>query len=117
MASWDRVKVSTATTGTGTLTLGSAQLGFRSFADAGVPNGATVSYAIEDGTAWEVGRGTYATSGTTLTRVVSTSSNANAALSLTGNAKVFVTLASADVADLSLCSSAAIAAFESARTA
>lgn len=46
------------TPGTGAVTLGSASSGFQSFAD-GFPNRpCVVGYAIEDGTAWEVGKGT-----------------------------------------------------------
>ena len=87
----NRAKVSTATTGTGTITLGSAVSGFQTFAAAGVSNGATVSYAIEDGLDWEIGTGTYNSTGPTLTRTPSESSNAGAAINLSGNAQVYVT--------------------------
>lgn len=73
----DRVQEITATTGTGTLTLGGAVLGFQSFAAIG--NGNTTYYTIFDLTAgdWEVGIGTYTASGTTLSRdTVLSSSNA-----------------------------------------
>jgi hypothetical protein len=97
---WDRVRVACATTGTGTLTLGAAQTGFRSFVDANVPNGSIVTYAIEDGTAWEVGQGTYTVTGSLLTRVVQTSSSSNTAINLSGNSRVFITLSAQDITEL-----------------
>lgn len=93
----NRAKMGTATTGTGTITLGSAETGYQSFADAGVTNGQVVRYVIEDGSDWEIGSGTYTASGTTLSRTVSESSNADAALNLTGNAVVFITAAAGDI--------------------
>ena len=63
----DRVKETTTTSGTGTVTLAGAVSGFRSFADVG--DGNTCKYAIVDANnAWEVGEGTYTTIGTTLAR-------------------------------------------------
>lgn len=90
--------MTTATTGTGTLTLGSAVDGYQTFAAAGVTDAAVVSYAIEDGTAWEIGTGTYTASGTTLSRTVTESSNAGSAINLSGNAVVFVTARAEDLA-------------------
>lgn len=93
----NRAKVTTATTGTGTITLGSAVTGFQALADAGVTDGQTVRYVIEDGGNWEIGSGTYTASGTTLSRTVSESSNAGSAINLSGGAIVFLTAAAEDI--------------------
>jgi hypothetical protein len=93
----NRAKVATATTGTGTITLGAAEDSFQTFADAGVIDGNVVRYVIEDGaTAFEIGTGTYTASGTTLTRTVSESSNSDSAINLSGSATVFVGATAAD---------------------
>ena len=94
----NRAKMGTATTGTGSpITLGSAESGYQSFADAGVADGDTVRYVIEDGTAWEIGTGIYTASGTTLSRTVTESSNSDAAINLSGSAVVFVAATAADL--------------------
>lgn len=94
----NRAKMTTSSTGTGSpITLGSAVDGYQTFAAAGVANGDVVRYVIEDGDAWEIGTGTYTSTGTTLSRTVLESSNADAALNLTGSATVFVTAAAADI--------------------
>ena len=94
----NRAKMTTATTGTGTITLGSAVDGFQTFTAAGVADGDTVRYCIEDGTSsFELGSGVFTASGTTLTRVVSESSNSDNAISLSGDAIVFITAIAADI--------------------
>jgi hypothetical protein len=92
----NRAKMSTATTGTGTITLGTSESGYQSFADAGVVDGDVVRYVIEDGVNWEIGSGTYAATGTTLTRAVEDSSSGGTAINLSGTAVVFVTAVAAD---------------------
>lgn len=89
----DRVKETTTTTGTGTVTLAGAAAGFQSFAAVG--NGNQTFYAIVDAAtgAWEVGVGTYTSSGTTLSRTtVVSSSNAGSLVDFAAGSKdVFVT--------------------------
>jgi len=89
----DRVKETSTTAGTGTITLAGAVAGFQSFSAVG--NGNTTYYAIVDPTtgAWEVGLGTYTSSGTTLSRTtVLSSSNSGSLVDFAANSKdVFVT--------------------------
>lgn len=92
----NRAKVGTTTTGTGTITLGAASQGFQTFAGAGITNGQTVRYTIEDGQAWEIGSGTYSSTGPTLTRSLDESSTGSL-LNLSGSAIVFVTAAAEDI--------------------
>jgi hypothetical protein len=88
----DRVKETTTTTGTGTVTLVGASTGFRSFADIGNAN--TTYYCISGGSQFEVGIGTYTASGTTLSRdtVLSNSLGTTALINFSAGTKdVFVT--------------------------
>jgi hypothetical protein len=72
----DRISETTTTTGTGTLTLDGALSGFQPFSSIGNTN--TTYYCITAGAAWEVGLGTYSSSGNTLARTtVLSNSNGN----------------------------------------
>lgn len=91
-------RMTCATTGTGTLTLGVAVVNpsegrFNTFADAGIVDGDIISYGIEDTNGnRETGHGTYTASGTTLSRdVIESSTNGGAKIDLSGNAEVFIT--------------------------
>ncbi len=90
----DRVKETTTTTGTGAITLAGAATNFQTFASV-LSNADTTYYAIIDDTngAFEVGLGTFASSGTTLTRTtVLESSNSGSAVNLgSGTKQVFMT--------------------------
>jgi hypothetical protein len=88
----DRVRETSATTGTGTITLAGAVYGYQSFSAVGNAN--QTYYTIFDQTsgAWEVGIGTYTSSGTTLSRTtVLSSSNGGALVNFgVGTKDVFV---------------------------
>lgn len=84
----DRVKETTTTTGTGSVSLGGAAPGYRAFSAAFV-NADSVYYCIEGGAEWEVGIGTL-TSGTPWALVrtsVTSSSNAGAAVNFSAGTK------------------------------
>lgn len=91
----DRARMTVSAGGTGAITLGSAVTGFRTFAAAGMANADTFRYLIVDGTAWELGLGTYTSSGTSFTRVRSSSST-GADLDVTTAAEVSIIFAAAD---------------------
>jgi hypothetical protein len=88
----DRVRETSTTTGTGTLTLGGAVAGYQTFS-SGIGNGNTCYYAITLDSDWEVGLGTYTSAGATLSRdTILASSNANSAVNFgAGTKDVFVT--------------------------
>lgn len=83
----DRVQETTTTTGTGTLVLGGATTGCRTF-NAAFTNGTTVYYTIDDGVGnWEVGSGVIGTG--TLTRsTVLSSSNAGGLVTFAAGTKI-----------------------------
>lgn len=81
----DRVKETTTTTGTGTITLAGAATGYQSFSAIG--NGNTTYYTISGTTQWEVGIGTYTSSGTTLSRDTILASSTGSKLDLAAGSK------------------------------
>jgi hypothetical protein len=86
----DRVQETSTTTGTGTFTLAGAVSGFQSFSIVGTGN--TTYYAIVGGTQWEVGLGTYTSSGTILSRDTVLSSSTGSIIDFAAGTKsVFVT--------------------------
>jgi len=89
----DRVKETTTTIGTGTVTLLGASAGYQSFSAIGDTNTTYYTIAAQTGTEWEVGIGTYTASGTTLARTtVISSSNSGSLVNFTAGTKdVFVT--------------------------
>jgi hypothetical protein len=108
--------MTTATTGTGTITLGSAFPSYRTFAAAGVVNNDVVRYVIEEGNAWEIGNGTYTATGTLMSRSLLASSTGSL-LSLGGNAAVFVTATAEDFDELAPLASPALTGTPTAPTA
>jgi hypothetical protein len=90
----DFVEETTATTGTGTLSLAGATTGNRTFV-AGIGDGNTCTYAIRDanGTAWEVGIGTVTDAATdTLSRDTLIASSTGSKIDLsTGTHTVYCT--------------------------
>lgn len=87
----DRVKETTATTGTGTYTLAGAVAGFEAFSEIGNSN--TTYYCCTDGIDFEVGIGTYTLSGTTLARttILQSSNSDNAVNWSSGSRTIFCT--------------------------
>ena len=88
----DRVKETTTTTGTGTYTLAGAVTGFETFT-ANLDNSDTTYYACTDNTDFEIGIGTFTSSGTTLARTtILASSNSNNAVNWSsGTRTIFMT--------------------------
>ena len=88
----DRVKETTNSTGTGAYALGGASAGFQTFS-AVTSNTDTVYYAISDNVDFEVGVGTYASSGNSISRTtILSSSNSGSAVNWgVGTKDIFLT--------------------------
>jgi len=91
----DRVKETSTTTGTGSVTLAGAVAGFQTFAVVGNTNTTYYCIAGQTTSEWEVGVGTYSTTGPTLARTtVLASSNSGSAVNFSAGTKdVFLTYA------------------------
>lgn len=93
----DRVKETTSTTGTGTLTLLGAVGNYRSF-NSVFTNGQQCGYIIvnETGTQWEIGNGTVGTNSLTRDEVLSNSLNTTAKINFTAGTKTVAVTLTAD---------------------
>jgi hypothetical protein len=100
MKLYNLARMTSATTGTGALTLGAAVSGYLTFAGAGVADGDVVCYGIKDGSNSEAGIGTYTAAGTTLSRAPYKSTNSNAAINCSGSEEVYITALAGDGGDL-----------------
>jgi len=91
LALYDRVQQTGTANTTVSFTLSGSVTGFQSFAVVG--NGNTTYYSAFDASGnWEVGLGTYSTTGPTLTRTtILSSSNSGSAVTFSGTVNVFVT--------------------------
>lgn len=89
----DRVKVTSTTTGTGAMSLGSAVVGFQDFSVIGDGNETYYAIVLAGMSEFEIGLGTFDSTAGTLSRdAVLESSNAGAAVNFSAGVKdVFVT--------------------------
>lgn len=88
----DRIKETSLTTGTGSITLNGPYGGFQRF-NAAIGDSNITYYTIENGVRWEVGQGTYDVGSNTLSRdIVFDSSAGGAKIDLEGVSTVFCTL-------------------------
>lgn len=91
----NRAKMTTTTTGTGAITLGTASLGYQTFEAAGIVTGDEIRYVLEDGVNWEIGSGIYTPGSMTRTLV---QSSTGSLLTLTGKASVLLSITADDFA-------------------
>lgn len=88
----DRVRETSATVGTGDITLGGAVSGYQAFSTA-LAVGDTTFYAIVSGTEWETGLGTLTGASTLARTTVLESSSGGAKVSFSAATKdVFITM-------------------------
>ena len=88
----DRIKETSLTAGSGSVVLDGAYGAFQTFS-AGIGNGNTTYYTIENNSRWEVGQGTYSSATNSLSRdFVFSSSQGGAKINLQGTSTIFCTL-------------------------
>ena len=103
----NRVRETTATTGTGDITPSGATARYRSFASSGLVAGALVPYLIEvPSGAWEIGTGTYTATGT-VQRTTFEDSSTGAVLTLTGEAGTTISITASTAAFAEIVATAA----------
>ena len=101
--------MTTTTTGTGTITLGSAADGYQSFSDAGLADGDLIKYTIEDANGgWEVGTGYVNITNGTMSRDPHASSSSGSNITLSGDAVVYATTSHHEVASRQLIASGTV---------
>ena len=98
----NRVYVTTATTGTGTVVLGAALTGYGTFANMLAVDGSDYSYVITDGVDFEIGVGTYNSGANSFSRDTVTRSKigntfGTSKLNLSGNAFLFCDARAQDI--------------------
>lgn len=94
-------RMTTATTGTGTLTLGVAAPGYLSFVNAGIQTGDIASYVIVEGVNRESGRGTFTSPDQfARTTVLNSTAGGTTKINLSGAAEVMITALKEDIANL-----------------
>jgi len=103
---YNLARMTTTTTGSDVITLGTAVAGRLDFETAGVSDGETISYGIVEGNSSEVGRGVYGGSGSTLTRSVLNSTNSGSPIVLAGSGHVFINALAEDIGNTIIYSSA-----------
>ena len=104
-----RAKMTTSTTGTSTITFGSAVGGYQSFSDAGLVDGDLIKYTIEDANGnWEVGTGYVNITNGTMSRDPHASSSSGSHITLSGDAVVYATTSHHEVASRQLIASGTV---------
>ena len=93
---YDRVKIFTGSLGTGAVIAGAALSGYRTPAQAAIPDGAQVALLITKSNGeWEISTGVWGASGSSFSRTLRASSTGSL-LNLDGTGVVTVTLAAAE---------------------